>query len=381
MTRPHSDNNCGNAWPTDQCPADIGPVRMDCPGEFIAALPAMLGFLPERSLAAAVLRAVDGEPATAVIDLVVRFDLYHPDTGRPCDPETLAASAARICARPDVAGILAVVIDDTERMPESAPPHSHPVLDDLERRLGLAGIPVRAAWAVAEIAAGQPWWSLRDPYHSGYVLDPGSSLVAFNRALNGRPIGSRSRSDIEAVVTPDPVLHADVSAELANAATRANERQLEAEDCGDQRRYLQWQLHNVLRYVGNQQTGEQAPARAVAIIAVALRHHEVRDAVFALADSPHAEAAEQLWAQLTRSLPGQFRAEAAALLGYFAYVRGDGPLAGIALDAALDTDPRHRMAQLLHVALEAGIRPERLRDLARCGREAATDLGVTMPAA
>lgn len=381
MTRPHSGNDSGNAWPTGQCPADMGPVRMDCPGELIAALPAMLGFLPESSLAAAVLCAVDGEPGKALIDLVVRFDLYHSDSGRPCDPETLAAAAARICARPEVVGILAVVIDDTARMPESAPPHSHRVLDDLERRLAGAGVPVRAAWAVRVIAAGQPWWTLRGPHDSGYVLDPGSSLVAFNGALNGRPIGSRPRSALTAVVTPDPGLQADVSAELADAVARANERYLEAENGDDQMRYLRRQLDNVLRYVGKQQPGEQATARAVAEIAVALCDHEVRDAVFALADSPHAEAAEQLWAQLTRAVPGQYRAEAAALLGYFAYVRGDGPMAGIALDAALDTDPRHRMAQLLHAALEAGMRPERLRDLARCGREAATNLGVTMPAA
>lgn len=382
MTPAHPDPNTANTWPAGLNPADQAPASMDDPGEFIAALPAMLGFLPERSLAVAVLRAADSKPGKALIDLVIRFDLYHPDTGQPADPETLAAAATRICARPEAVGILAVVIDDTAQPPrESTPPHPQPVLDNLEHRLAAADIPVRAAWAVPAIAAGQPWWSLRGPQHSGHIPDPHTSVVTFGRVLDGRPIGSRPRNALTEQVTPDPTMQADVSAELADAVARANRHSRAAEARNDHTLYLRSQLDIVLGYIRDQQRCEQTPARTVAEIAVALHDHEVRDALFALADSPHADAAEQLWAQLTRTLPGQNRAEAATLLAYFAYVRGDGPLAGIALDAALDADPRHRMAQLLHVALEAGIHPQRLRELARCGRDAAAELGVTMPAA
>jgi hypothetical protein len=369
MTHARPNTDARGFWPT----------RLDHPGEFIAALPAMLGFLPERSLAVAVLCAMEGEPGRAVVDLVVRFDLYDPETGHAADAATIAAAAARICARPEVVGVLAVVIDDAARMPESAPPYPHRVLDDLERQLAATNVPVRAAWAVTVIAAGQPWWSLRTPQDSGYVPDPDTSVVAFRRVLDGSPSGSRPRSDLTALVTPDPALHKKVSTELDEAVARAQGRYTEAANSAELVRYRRSQLATVLRYVSDQQSAGKAPAQTLAKIAVALREKTVRDSLLALADSPHAQTAEQLWAQLTRAVSGEYRAEAATLLGYFAYVRGDGPLAGIALDAALEADPLHTMAALMHTALEAGMRPGKLRELSHWGREAAIELGVTIP--
>ena len=38
-----------------------------------------------------------------------------------------------------------------------------------------------------------------------------------------------------------------------------------------------------------------------------------------------------------------------------AYLRGDGPLAAVALEAALAEDPAHRMAGLLDTALQGGV--------------------------
>ncbi|OQS12447.1 hypothetical protein B0T36_25040 [Nocardia donostiensis] len=72
---------------------------------------------------------------------------------------------------------------------------------------------------------------------------------------------------------------------------------------------------------------------------------------------------------------------ASRLPACFAYTRGDGLLAGIALDSALTADPRHLLAALVHTALQAGLPPERIRMLARAGREVADDLGVDMPTA
>jgi hypothetical protein len=180
-------------------------------------------------------------------------------------------------------------------------------------------------------------------------------------------------------VTPDTALHKAVSTELDKVVARAQGRCIEAASCVELVRFRRSQLTTVLRHVSSQQSAGQAPAHALAEIAVALREHTVRDSLLALADSPHARTAEQLWAQLTRSVSGEYRAEAATLLGYFAYVRGDGPLAGIALDAALEADPLHSMAGLLHTALEAGIRPGKLRELSHRGRDAASELGVAIP--
>ncbi|WP_051183209.1 DUF4192 family protein [Nocardia vinacea] len=88
--------------------------------------------------------------------------------------------------------------------------------------------------------------------------------------------------------------------------------------------------------------------------------------------------AENLWVALTQALSGSDRADAATLLGYGAYIRGDGPLAGVALQAALDADPAHSMAILLETSLRTGMRPDTLRRLAYCGLGIAADLGIDL---
>ena len=42
---------------------------------------------------------------------------------------------------------------------------------------------------------------------------------------------------------------------------------------------------------------------------------------------------------LARTLPDPWRIEALVLLAFSAYARGDGPLAGVSLEAALRSDP------------------------------------------
>lgn len=68
-----------------------------------------------------------------------------------------------------------------------------------------------------------------------------------------------------------------------------------------------------------------------------------------------------------RNLPGPERANPAALLGYCAYLLGDGPFAGIAL------------ATLLDGGLHSGLRPTEVRGLADVGYERAEAIGVVLP--
>ena len=82
---------------------------------------------------------------------------------------------------------------------------------------------------------------------------------------------------------------------------------------------------------------------------------------------------------LARALPAPWRVEALVLLGFSAYARGDGPLAGVSLDAALRADPAHRMAGMLDTALQSGLRPEEIRELAITGYRLADRLGVRLP--
>jgi len=92
-----------------------------------------------------------------------------------------------------------------------------------------------------------------------------------------------------------------------------------------------------------------------------------------------AEQVEALWALLARVLPESWRSEALVLLAFSAYVRGDGPLAGISLVEALRCNPKHKMAGMLDQALQTGMRPEQIRELARTGYRLAKRLGVQLP--
>ena len=99
-------------------------------------------------------------------------------------------------------------------------------------------------------------------------------------------------------------------------------------------------------------TGRELSEVVMARLARALTEPQVRDMLYALAVGDKAAQAEALWAELSRTLPAPWRVEALVLLAFSAYARGDGPLAGVSLEAALRCDPtppdgrhaRHRAA-------------------------------------
>ncbi|MGQ4597692.1 DUF4192 family protein [Nocardia sp. R6R-6] len=353
---------------------------MDDPGELIAAIPAMLGFTPERSVVVLVLR--HGAVEAAVVDAVVRFDLDSPGGGRVLSG-TLAAAVTRICGD-EAASVLAVLVDDRAEEPQvhaqrhrCAAARFDVLVAALGRRLAFSGIALGGVWAVRRIAAGQRWWNLAGPDRRGVLRDPAASMVALTHVLDGRQIRG-SRSELTDLVAVDAPTGAEVAAHLENALVLARERYARAARRGDTSEYSRQALDYVLWQIANISSGAALTAPELAKLAAALRDRAVRDTMFALAVGDHAAAAEALWAALTRALSGPDRAEAAALLGYSAYVRGDGPLAGIALEAALEADPGHSMAVLLDTSLRLGMRPEQLRRLARSGYQTAAGLGVDL---
>jgi hypothetical protein len=125
--------------------------------------------------------------------------------------------------------------------------------------------------------------------------------------------------------------------------------------------------------------GQPLSDDTAARLACALTDPLVRDTLYALAVGENAGQAESLWAELSRTLPEPWRAEALVLLAFSAYARGDGPLAGVSLDAALRCDATHRMAGMLDTALQSGMRPEQIRELATTGYRLASRLGVRLP--
>jgi hypothetical protein len=201
-----------------------------------------------------------------------------------------------------------------------------------------------------------------------------ASPLAAAAVLDGRRLYPR-RSDLQAVVAVDDPAH---GAELAVAIERhavTRRAALRADAMGCTRRDVQAAMAAAARV----SRGEPLCDAEVAELACALGDVQVRDTLYALAVGESAAEAEALWGVLSRTLPQPWRAEALVLLAFSAYARGDGPLAGVSLEAALRCDPDHRMAGMLDMALQSGIRPEHIRDLAITGYRLARRFGVHLP--
>jgi hypothetical protein len=72
-------------------------------------------------------------------------------------------------------------------------------------------------------------------------------------------------------------------------------------------------------------------------------------------DPQFREAHQRLWTAVVRLAEREYVAAPASLLAFTAWQSGDGSLANVALQRALDADPGYTMAQLIRDAIASGI--------------------------
>ena len=344
--------------------------RFTRPGALVAALPAVLGFVPEKSLVLVVLEEARTSAASAAarsMGAVMRADLTADLTDNLNRLAELAATSGADT-------VVAVIVDDEGL--------SCPMCWAGHRRLCVAlaaaldshGVGLDGAHVVDRVEAGGRWRCVDDCGAGGAVEDPTASPLAAAAVLDGRRLYAR-RSDLHAVIAE---IDASRSARLvepilAQAAARSAQWRAHPDDCG--RRDVETAIEVAARVF----TGVEPADGELAELACGLTDVAVRDTLYALAVGEQAAAAEALWALLARTLPDPWRVEALVLLAFSAYARGDGPLAGISLEAALRIDPEHRMAGMLDAALQSGMRPEQIRELTGTGYRLAQRLGVRLP--
>jgi hypothetical protein len=318
-----------------------GRVRLSGPSELIAAVPHLLGFHPHDSV---VLLAMHERK----LGLTLRADLVTNDQA-PLLAEQLLAPIAR--QRPTS---VAVIVIGGEPTPDGDPPH-RVLVDALAGVLTGGGLAVvHAAWA-AETARGAPWRCYRDPLCAGTAPDPATSqLAAATVAAGAVTFGSRQEmAELVAADDPAALQRRAVLLDAADADHPMSARVVA------QRLARLRELHRAAA-AGDLTLSDSV----VAEVASALCDHRVRDACLPWCSGPGADAAERLWLALVRATPAPERAEPAALLAFAAYLRGDGALAGVALDAALHACPQHSLSGLLRAALDGGLPPELLRSVA-----------------
>lgn len=334
--------------------------ELNRPGALVAALPAVLGFVPEKSLILVPLDA--GELAS-----VLRVDLSAELSDRLGHLAEVAAASG-----PEAA--VAVIVDADGAACPVCNEEYRQLCAALSEELSQRDIVLVAAHVVDRVAAGGRWHCVDGCGAGGDVDDPSASPLAMAAVLDGRRLYAR-RTDLQAVITVDERAG---SAELAaaiehHAAAREAACRADPDGCG--RRDVENAMAVAARLAG----GQPLCDAELATLGCALTDVQVRDTLYALAVCENAGEAESLWALLARRLPTPCRVEALVLLAFSAYARGDGPLAGVSLEAALRCEPGHRMAGMLDTALQSGLRPEQIRELAVTGYRLAKRLGVRLP--
>ena len=99
----------------------------------------------------------------------------------------------------------------------------------------------------------------------------------------------------------------------------------------------------------------------IAWLSVVLTDLRVRDDAWARMDPEHRDAHLRLWTDVVRRACPAYVPAPASLLAFTAWQSGDGALANIAIERALDADPAYSMALLLAEAIESGMPPSAAR--------------------
>ena len=334
--------------------------RFNRPGALIAALPAVLGFVPEKSL---VLVSLEEGRMGAVMRADLAADLIE-------NLDRLAELAASSGADDGVA----VVVDaDGALCPMCSADHRD-LCDALRTALDRNDVGLYSAHVVDRVEVGGKWHCVDGCGVGGPVEDPTASPMAAAAVLDGRRLYAR-RADLHAVIAvTDPARSQRLIEPIrARAAVRQTHWQADPDGCGRN------DVEGALGIAARVHAGGQPTDAELAALACGLTDVAVRDTLYALAVGADSAAAEALWSVLSRCLPDPWRVEALVLLAFSAYARGDGPLAGISLEAALRSDPEHRMAGMLDTALQSGMRPEQIRELTGTGYRLAKRLGVSLP--
>ena len=319
-------------------------LKITAPSTLISSIPAVLGFRPEKSLV--VVTVTNG-----TLGAVMRVDL---DALRPEMVERLAAAASHHAAH----GAFVVVVDP------NGEDRSHvQLIDGLVEALIIRGVSMMGAYVVEDITAGARWHCPDGCGFAGTLDDPAAGVLAASAVLNGRRL-CRNLSELQSLVAQDANEVERVGAALRDASAMTDPRE---------------SVESAIAAARSLAEGRAPSDDELASVAVALLDKQVRDMLLAFVLTDDRRAAEDFWAMLARSLPAPWRVEALTLVATYAFARGDGVFAGIALDAALKDDASHCLAAMLGTALETGMQPASIRALAEVGYRLARERGVDLP--
>lgn len=349
-------------------------LRINDPGEVLATVPTLLGFHPMDSVVLVTVSRADprtepralptGDPADRwQIGPVLRTDLPPPGASPPALRSFADAIAQRLVTCRAAGMVILVVGSGSSDSPVDPPdvlPHRD-LVHALSAAATTVGVTTADAVWVPEVATGVTWWCYTDAECTGQVRDPATSVIAAALAVEGAVVFA-NRTELAGVLDQRDAAAIARCAALIDAIRGRPPGPGAGQDAD-----LRLVLDAIDELAEAPTMDLPGPAglddERIARLAVALSDPDVRDSCLGLALGARALAAERLWTLLTRALPPPERAGTACLLAVSAFLRGDGAMAAVAADTAMDADPGNHLAWMLKVAGDNGLHPDRLREM------------------
>jgi hypothetical protein len=326
-------------------------VSVGSPAAVLAVVPHLLGFVPGKSLI-----VIGAGPPRGRIHLTLRFDLPDP-------PDAAAAS--------DIAQH-AVSVLTSQRQPMAVvigygPGHLvTPIADLIREKAGRAGLELRD---VLRVQDGRYWSYLcREPSccpPEGVPVNPRHPAAAAMAAA-GVPV-LPDRAALAASVSPlGGITRQSMRQATGRAEAHAAHLLALAARSGRPRAATRLLVLEGLSAVADalgtyRRGGRFATDDQVAWLALALGNLRVRDDAWARMDPEHRDAHSRLWTDVVRRAEPPYVPPAASLLAFTAWQGGNGALANMALDRALEANPGYSMALLLRDTIGAGTPPSMAR--------------------
>lgn len=330
-------------------------AKLSTPGDVVATIPSLCGFLPRDSVVVLSLRG----PRRRV-GLTIRLDLPGPRA------EAAAAQMLAERVAHDGGSAAVVVVYGRARRQE--------LVAQVSAALEQRGISVAESLHVDD---GR--WTSYACHRSccpdeGTPLPAAPALVQAQRALEGRAVLG-SREELVRSMAPPAFLQARERLQALQQAERVWLERLAG--IGEQAVGAQV-LQGVRAALDDAAQGRSLTPGVAAGLAIGLHDVRVRDEV-ATWSLKRSDALLTLLEQLVRLTPPPYDAPACTLLAWVAYARGDGSRANVALDRALSTDPAYSLALLLRTALDGAVPPREVRRVLRGTKRALRETSVSSP--
>lgn len=342
-------------------------MRIRRPGDLVEAVPYLLGFHPRNSLVIVGLQ-------DRRVQVTTRLDLEAVPEN---DSAAMVQRLAQTLARAEVAEAIGIVYLSEVDSALSGLPGDELPRTDLVRELSATFDDHGIVLADVLLAADERWWSYLCanadccPPTGTALLGTASAPAA--AATYAGMVALEDRESLEAMLAAQPP-----PAGLLDVMERCAQEMVEALLGSAPKRWRRAVTREIVaaaRAVDaaceeeNPQPVTPLSLDQVARFAMAINDIDVRDAVWREIDCGRVDG-RPLWQQLATVTPSPQSAPALFLFGWAAWRSGNGALAGIAAERALDSKPGYSAADLLLTAVENGVDPHRFPRLFPSNRQA-----------